>query len=277
MIKALVTLVIAMELGHLVGTTQGVWAMTIGTLEALMHPTATSSSAFSVGSNVAAILGVPIAFFTRLFFLYRFRRFSRAWIFPSLCGLLSLAHLVLGLLVWSRTVGATNPQGFREQNAILIEAVLAIELVADTFVTGGIAYYLWDSGRSVLKTSKASKTIRQLTLWTVEAGLATTITDLVIVITFVTMPSNFLWTGIYTFQPSIYVNSLLAALNGRKRLQRDRTPAHINTDSLRNLTTFTPNMGDGSYGAGSDTFMTDSDGRVLSRTISAKEAGSSMV
>jgi len=97
------------------------------------------------------------------------------------------------------------------------------------------------------------------------------------VITFVTMPANFLWTGIYTFQPSIYVNSLLAALNSRTRLQRDRTPAHINTDSLRNLTTFTSNMGDGSYGAGSDTFMTDSDGRVLSRTISVKEAGGSIV
>ncbi|KIJ67009.1 hypothetical protein HYDPIDRAFT_108991 [Hydnomerulius pinastri MD-312] len=52
-------------------------------------------------------------------------------------------------------------------------------------------------------------------VYTIETGLATTLTDLVEGICFWTMPTNNVWIGFYSFESALYMNSLLAALNSR--------------------------------------------------------------
>ncbi|EIW79827.1 hypothetical protein CONPUDRAFT_138030 [Coniophora puteana RWD-64-598 SS2] len=243
-LKGLVILIVGLELGHLVSGAIGVWDMTIGTLvamgqalnEAMKDPAQIAnggglSETFSVGASVASIWGPIIAFFVRLFFLYRFRRFSGAWILPGLCAALSIAHLGLGLAVWPLTLSATNAEAFRDDNHGKIIALLIVELLADTSITMGLSYYLWRTGSDMGKNHATSVMIKRLILWTIEVGMITTLTDLSIIATFVAMPSNFVWTGLYSYQPAIYANSLLTALNSRTDIHRLNPDVYVEDKS----------------------------------------------
>ncbi|KIJ68851.1 hypothetical protein HYDPIDRAFT_107117 [Hydnomerulius pinastri MD-312] len=229
--KTLVAAVIAFEFAHLASTISAFWTISVIEFgnELVVLP---------LGGDLAVFFTTPICFTVQAFFTFRMWRLSNTLLLPLFCLTLSILVFISGLTLTGAAVGMTNLAEFEQTRSWLITSSNVLAAVCDTSITLGLAYFL--KQKRSLSLTPTANIIDLLILWTVETGLVTALTALLVAICFLTMSSNFIWIGIYAFMGSVYANSLLAALNGRWITRRYDTGDAIQLDQRRSSLVLNP-------------------------------------
>ncbi|KDR82712.1 hypothetical protein GALMADRAFT_238211 [Galerina marginata CBS 339.88] len=92
---------------------------------------------------------------------------------------------------------------------------------ADIIIAASLCYYLTKSRTGFARTDSL---IATLIIYSLTTGLITSVIAFIIVVTFATMPNNYVWLGFFWLIGKCYVNSLLAALNSRESLREQAAP-----------------------------------------------------
>ncbi|KAJ3568573.1 hypothetical protein NP233_g5620 [Leucocoprinus birnbaumii] len=100
-------------------------------------------------------------------------------------------------------------------------AGLGSAAAADVIIACALCYYLLKSRTGFSSTDSLIATLIGYSLTT---GLITSLLALICVVTFATMPTNYIWLAFFWILGKCYVNSLLAALNSRDSLRERVKP-----------------------------------------------------
>ncbi|KAF9539779.1 hypothetical protein CPC08DRAFT_676587, partial [Agrocybe pediades] len=168
-----------------------------------------------------ALSGV-IGTITQVFFAERLRVISGKLHIPVLCWTLSItrASLVLATVIKAWTMASLIH--FDQRWKWLWVLTLSLGTATDFLLAVLLCIYLKVAQRFTGGHTSTSVAVNKISLWTMQTGLLTSLTGLAILISFLTIPNNFTWLGIYSFLVRIFSNSLFASLNGRVILREGR-------------------------------------------------------
>ncbi|TFL03127.1 hypothetical protein BDV98DRAFT_416787 [Pterulicium gracile] len=99
----------------------------------------------------------------------------------------------------------------------LILLSLALDIAFNAIVTASQLVFLWTRRYSAFPSTVS--VIDKAMLWTIQSGAVTSLVYVVVLLCFILVP-DMLWAGIAVLLPGVYVNSMLAILNGRRSLAR---------------------------------------------------------
>ncbi|KAH8809530.1 hypothetical protein DL96DRAFT_568577 [Flagelloscypha sp. PMI_526] len=182
---------------------------TFGSLVTLIHPPRSLVLTMVFGGVATALVQAFLAF----------RVYQLTHILPLVvvCWILTFARLLGCLSVTGTGWNMSSLPEYEAEFKWIFTALLITGLVNDLTITTGLSMSLFRSKQNAQK--RTSAVIEKLILWTVESGLATACLSATVVISFFTMPHNYVWIGVYCISPKLYSNALLAILNGRAALR----------------------------------------------------------
>ncbi|KAI0788218.1 hypothetical protein C8Q74DRAFT_1446702 [Fomes fomentarius] len=114
---------------------------------------------------------------------------------------------------------------------------MSLVVFTNALIAGTLCYYLHRSRSTI--SDRTNYLLNVLIRYTINTGVATSAVMLVCMITYVAMPRNFVYIGVYftlskcesyvtlrraipiLMYPSVYLNALLATLNAREKIRRD--------------------------------------------------------
>ncbi|TDL19777.1 hypothetical protein BD410DRAFT_396318 [Rickenella mellea] len=174
------------------------------------HPLALLDATWEVFVHI--VISSSICYLVQLFFI------RRVWIFTSrniyLGGIVLILANVQFAFGVATAVRAFQLRAFSRliEIKITITTALATTVACDLAVTGVLCFYL-NRGRTGFK--RTDSLINNLIWCSVSTGLLPSIFATLQLITYFTMPNNFVNICINLFLGKLYSNSLLATLNGR--------------------------------------------------------------
>ncbi|KIJ64879.1 hypothetical protein HYDPIDRAFT_111536 [Hydnomerulius pinastri MD-312] len=215
-IKGLVAFEMSLQIPHLVCLTAAMWTMTVtnyGEPQTLVTLPATSVT--------AVVLSAPITFAVQVYFIVRLYRLSQDRFLPAFCIILAFVRLVFNMTLGIAGYYMKNVTVYEHEWSWIITSILAVSISCDLTIAAALSYHL--NARRKTGFKQTTRIIDQMIVYTIETGLATSLTDLIEGIFFWKMPNNYIWMGVYSFESGLYLNSLLAALNSRALLNQMRT------------------------------------------------------
>ncbi|KAL7284207.1 hypothetical protein ACG7TL_001489 [Trametes sanguinea] len=114
-----------------------------------------------------------------------------------------------------RGFGIPNFFALSEISGILYTS-LGAGVVADILIAASMCVLLAKRQTGFARTDSM---VRVLILYSVNTGALTSLCALLCLITYATMPDNFVFIGVYFVLPKLFLNSLLATLNARRPLR----------------------------------------------------------
>ncbi|KAJ7802499.1 hypothetical protein B0H14DRAFT_2892150, partial [Mycena olivaceomarginata] len=132
----------------------------------------------------------------------------------------------------------TSIFGYEEQWGWLLTTVWCVSAANDFTITTALVANLISHRSHIHKRTVVL--VDKLVMWTIETGMLTSITAIVVVVCFVTMKDNFIWIGVYATVPGrdptsndaaskYFQNSFLASLNSREKLRAMNDSLPIST------------------------------------------------
>ncbi|EIW81378.1 hypothetical protein CONPUDRAFT_165537, partial [Coniophora puteana RWD-64-598 SS2] len=215
--KGLVVFIISLLLAHLVCIVSTLWQMSV-----VGYCIPEDLTAFPSITLVIGILGSIINLLVQAFYIYRLTRLSGSWFLPSICSFLATLSCAFGLLAVVealRMSSGTSEASTAAQDMWEIGACLALAPLADVVITASLVYYM--KGKFTESGTRMFRILKKSVAWAIETGLITSLCSLLVLIFFLTMEQNNIWSGSYGFVSSIYANCFLALLNGRSRFRHD--------------------------------------------------------
>ncbi|KIJ62688.1 hypothetical protein HYDPIDRAFT_30280 [Hydnomerulius pinastri MD-312] len=191
-LKALVMVVMTLTLGHVICVMAWMWALTVS---AFGNPDKITIYSTPRAANV--ILTPFICILSQSFFIFRLFRMSRSFWLLSLCAVLSLLNLAGTLVIAIKALNqslVTN--GFNTPDWLTVLAMVC-GTTCDLIITTGLVYTLQQQ-RSTSKWPHMANLFDKLTLWTIETGLITSITALLVIIYYCFLRDTFTWAAAYT-------------------------------------------------------------------------------
>ncbi|KAJ3477210.1 hypothetical protein NLI96_g10621 [Meripilus lineatus] len=155
-------------------------------------------------------------------------------------GLMSTFVAVTGFMLAARCVQTPFFLAADDYTTTMLYSSLAGAAVTDFTITV-ILCILLHQKQSVIKRTRSL--IKRLMVYTINAGALTSLCAIASLIAYAVMSKNFVFLGIYSVLPKLYLNSLLATLNARWLFQKQTpsdhlsiplssvTPTHVNLTS----------------------------------------------
>ncbi|EIW64265.1 uncharacterized protein TRAVEDRAFT_41685 [Trametes versicolor FP-101664 SS1] len=166
------------------------------------------STVITVGFNNAVVRGI---FCVRLW-----RLSGRNWWLASAIALFVLTALGVNVAY------AVVSHGFKTwfdlpKYSWLLSLSLALSMVADILISASLCVLL-----AMRKTghARSDSIVKTLTIYAINNALLSTTCALVCLVTYLTMPGNFIFMALYMIYPELILNALLATFNGRPSLQK---------------------------------------------------------
>ncbi|CAA7270107.1 unnamed protein product [Cyclocybe aegerita] len=211
-LKILVAVVWILELAHCISICHSLYFFTIssyGDPRALIKPPSTLYLTIIFSGFI-----VPIV---QAFFAERVRVISGRLLIPIVCWTLSVVRFSMSLVASAEAFRMTTLEQYQKDWKWLLTTVLAMGAATDIIVAAALCFYL----RAQRSTSheKTVTMIDKIIAWTIQTGLMTSLTGLVMLICFLAMPHNFIWLGFFMFLARMFSNSLFASLNARRILR----------------------------------------------------------
>ncbi|KDR70423.1 hypothetical protein GALMADRAFT_254862 [Galerina marginata CBS 339.88] len=248
--KIFVGILLVLDAVHLAITTHAIYAYTIldfGNLAKLTH--VIWSFKLETALNVLIITIVQSLYALRVWKLGR--HFSRWW--PIVTVAVVLGGYAVGLLLAIKTYHITK---FIELEGIAwaVEASFATSTAIDVVLSASMCYYLYKSRTTFTETNNRIITIMN---YVVVSGTLTSACSLSALITYVTMPNNFIFLGISFLLTKLYISSYMAMLNARKVTRNeDSSSFAVNTlKKLRRLKGKPVDIGTASHKVEEDSFQ----------------------
>jgi len=155
------------------------------------------------------------------FFAHRIYKLSKRnlWItFPII--ILAFLRLCAACVTTAEMIHLGTFSAFVRQFRWVFTLGLGLSSTVDILISVCLCYSL-QSSRSA--SSSMDHVINLIILYTIENGILTCAATIISMLCWLIMPSNRVFLGIHFFICKVYANSLLATLNTRKTLQRERT------------------------------------------------------
>ncbi|PAV18916.1 hypothetical protein PNOK_0575900 [Pyrrhoderma noxium] len=164
-------------------------------------------------------------------FVYSLRIYiisDRAWYIAIVPLILGTVGPVLGIAIASKGFENTSFVHLKEYSWMLYGS-FSFAVACDLSIVSALCYYL-HRGRSGLKES--TTLVNTLILYCITTGAVSSLAHLANLILYVTMPTAFVYIGVFAFTPELYSNALLATLNARDHL-RNRSSFVNHTSQIR--------------------------------------------
>ncbi|KAJ2933507.1 hypothetical protein H1R20_g3601, partial [Candolleomyces eurysporus] len=190
--------------------------------------------------GLATVLGALITVIAQCFFALRvwkahtnpFRYIGAA------CGVASFVRAIAGIFLGTRFMVAKTLVEYRVRYGWLIRTLLGSGVAIDVVIAVSMLYFLLTKRKSGFTST--TRLVDRLLAYTVRTGLLTSVTAIIVLVTFVTIPDAYIWGGFYVFLAKLYSNSLFSALNERRRLRiivSEGSSPEMDSRAVRKLTT----------------------------------------
>ncbi|TBU23947.1 hypothetical protein BD311DRAFT_672889 [Dichomitus squalens] len=172
-----------------------------------------------LASPTWSILGVSDVT-VRSIFCHRVWRLSNGnW--PLAIAIMVSSLTVFGESVYASEVGQLQSFGVGtfagfSKIADILYVSFGAGVVADVLIAGALCTIL---ARCKTGFRKTDSVVRTLIMYSINTGLLTSLCALSCLITYATMPNNFIFIAFYFVLPKLFLNSLLATLNAREALR----------------------------------------------------------
>jgi len=217
-IKILVFVVWILDTAHLVLCTVAMyWYLVMN----FNNPEALNKTSWSMNlqTDCNGLIGLIVeCFFARRVWIMS----GNLWL-TGLIVLLSCVHFGLGIVFTVEGFFLVQTSKFG-QLIWVTSAGLGSAAAADIIIACALCYYLTKNRTGFSRTDSLITTLIAYSLTT---GLITSVLAFIAVVTFATMPTNFIWLAFFWILGKCYVNSLLAALNSRDFLRGKVAPRDI--------------------------------------------------
>ncbi|KAH7907137.1 hypothetical protein BJ138DRAFT_1215573 [Hygrophoropsis aurantiaca] len=212
-LKILVASVWSLLLGHSIAVAIGLY--TISVLNSGQFPTATVfNSRVPLGLASSILISAFIAPIAQGFFVYRVHVISKHRVIPALFCLVCLWQLVGNFGLGSYAIKYNDSlQHLMADFAWLIQGSIILGAVCDTLVAVMMCYYL--RREKSIAITRTALILNRLMKYTIETGVLTSLTNLTVVICYVTIPTSLVWLAVFLIRAEVYANALLANLNAR--------------------------------------------------------------
>ncbi|KAJ8080699.1 hypothetical protein PM082_017533 [Marasmius tenuissimus] len=161
-----------------------------------------------------------VGLLVQCFFAKRVWSMSQNIFLVSIIVFLATIHFALGIVFTVYSFRFSTVDGFAKLIWVT-SAGIGSAAAADVLIAASLCYYLSKSRTGFKRTDSL---IHTLIIYSLTTGLMTSLIDVVIIISFATMPQNYVWLAFFWIVGRCYVNSFLAALNSRESL-RERVAA----------------------------------------------------
>ncbi|KAF8964200.1 hypothetical protein BDZ97DRAFT_916976 [Flammula alnicola] len=213
--KAIVFLLWVLDTTHLILCTIAIYSYLVTNFN---NPSALGRSTWSM--NLQTDCNGLIGLIVECFFARRVWRMSGNVIITGVIVILACIHFGLG--VFFTVKGFILVEVTRFPTLIWVTSTgLGSAAAADIIIAISLCYYLTKSRTGFARTDSLIST---LIVYSLTTGLITSVIAFICVVTFATMPTNFVWLGFFWLIGKCYVNSLLAALNSRDSLREQVAP-----------------------------------------------------
>jgi len=233
--KTTIAVIWIAETGHSICISWGIYNMTI-----THYGAPPNLISIPHGFASAAAFGAIIHPLVQATFTYRIYQLSQNVYISVLCWSISVYILVCTLVFVGTSVTFASPLTIELMNKYedkwgwLIFSLFTASAFVDVMIAGSCCYFLQVNRSRALK--RTASIIDKLMKWTIETGLVTSITAIVVVICFATMRDNYAWLAVFISMTGLYPNSLLALLNGRLELANRERMALISQSTETGLT-----------------------------------------
>ncbi|TFK93382.1 hypothetical protein K466DRAFT_511700 [Polyporus arcularius HHB13444] len=155
---------------------------------------------------------------------------QRVWKLSNRNWLLCLAIVVSSLVVFSGSI-AFAVKGFSiasfadlPQISDILYVSLGAGVVADVLIAASMCVLLAKRRTGFARTDSM---VRVLMMYSINTGALTSLCAMLCLITYANMPNNFVFIAFYFVLPKLFLNSLLATLNARRRLRESSSAAMV--------------------------------------------------
>ncbi|KAJ7136133.1 hypothetical protein C8R44DRAFT_769776 [Mycena epipterygia] len=155
------------------------------------------------------------------FYAYRILRLSGHRFIPIICWILCSLQVINTMAVSVTSFNIPTVYEYKDRLGWLITSSLSISASTDVLITSTTCYFLRLQRDIGLR--RTQKMIDLLTFWSIQTGLLTTATALLMLILYLTM-DNFIWVGVLFLLSRAFSNSLLSTLNSRTEIRESGRP-----------------------------------------------------
>ncbi|KAG1812118.1 uncharacterized protein BJ212DRAFT_1483303 [Suillus subaureus] len=166
-LKAAVSAVIFVQLGHFICIISILWAMTVST-----YGDPSQLRVLPLAADLAIPLSAFTAFIVQSFYAFRLWKLTRNIFLPTLCEIISVTAQTSTLILSSYAFSMTDLTTFEDNRLLLIALSLIARAACDVITTSGIVWSLKRNRGSDIG-DVTTTTIDRLIYWTIETGLAT--------------------------------------------------------------------------------------------------------
>lgn len=145
------------------------------------------------------------------------------------CSVVTSVRVVGAVYLGSRLMVAKTVQEYQSANGWLISATLAAGAGIDIVIAASMVHFLMSKKQVGL--GHVSQLVDRLVAYAIRTGVLTSITALIVVITFQAIGQTFLWVCFYVVLAKLYSNSFFSALNERERLRNVMASSSADADS----------------------------------------------
>jgi len=166
-----------------------------------------------------------ITFLAQLFFAHRVYRLSRNnWYITAPLVMLSFGRLSAAIVSTTEMGRLKSFHGFVEHYGYVFTLGLSMACTADICITASMCYFLQMSRTGFGMMDHVIDTIM---LYTFNNGALTSVTTVISMICWLTMPGNLIFLGLHFTISKLYANSLLATLNSRRLIRKQRAKVGV--------------------------------------------------
>lgn len=222
--KAAVSAVLFIQLGHFVCIISTLWTMTVST-----YGDPSQLQVFPLAADLTIPLSAFTACIVQSFYVFRLWKLSGKLFLPILCEMISIVAQISTLILLPRAFYMTDLAVFEDSQILLITLSFVARAACDLITTAGIIWNL--SRKRVSKFENTMTIIDRLIYWTIENGLATSLMAVLVAALFLVLKRNFVWFGAYLMLPNVVGNSLLVTFNRRLLLREAWNTGNDDTQS----------------------------------------------
>ncbi|KAG2126058.1 hypothetical protein DEU56DRAFT_892122 [Suillus clintonianus] len=224
------------QIGHFCAMISTLWTMTV-----TAYDDPTKLNVLPVGADITVLLTSITSFLTQAssgakrasgsFYIYRLWRLSGNCLLPVVSEILCIAGQVAAFILVTKAITMSSFSRFVVEQTDVVLIALATRTICDITITAGVTWSLIQKRRNSIV--KSTTIIDYLIMWTIENGLTTSLMTLSVMAVFLCLRETFVWFGLYLIQANVVANALLASLNRRLVLRKDRPLSDGDTAMVR--------------------------------------------
>ncbi|KAF7299844.1 hypothetical protein HMN09_00991400 [Mycena chlorophos] len=168
-------------------------------------------------TNALIFITITLAVSVHIFFTRRIWKLFNTWLLPNIFHAMSLLQFSAGVALCALSLRLSSISELMSHWKWVGVLMWTVGAVEDTMITATLVYWLARQRKYAHHSTNAF--LDKIIMWSIETGFITFSLSLVIVISFSTMPHDYVWMALSVIQARMYCISLYTSLNSRSVLR----------------------------------------------------------